>query len=135
MQTQVALSTTEGFNSIRLQSEAEYIALSTALRELIPIMELIKEMKRLGFNCKATTPTLHCIAFEDNSGCLILATEHKLRPRTKHINCALHHFRSYVDSGEITIKDISTILQRADMLTKPNNLVDFQRHRKATMGW
>lgn len=125
LQTQVALSTTE----------AEYIALSTALRELIPIMELLKEMKRLGFKCKATTPTIHCTAFEDNSGCLILATEHKLRPRTKHINCALHHFRSYVDSGEITIKDISTILQRADMLTKPNNLVDFQRHRKATMGW
>ena len=69
LQTQVALSTS---------TEAEYIALSTAPRELIPIMELLKEMKRLGFNCKATTPSVHCTALEDNSGCLILATEHKL---------------------------------------------------------
>ena len=125
MQTQVALSTTE----------AEYIALSTALREVIPIMELLKEMKAFGFDCKATVPNVHCTTYEDNSGCLILATEHKLRPRTKHINTQYHHFREYVNSGEITVVDIHTDLQRADMLTKPSTLVLLLRHRRAVMGW
>jgi len=82
LQTQVALSTTE----------AEHIALSTALREVIPIMELIKKMQEQGFVNVQSTPMVHCMAFEDNSGALILATEHKLRPWTKHINCQYHHF-------------------------------------------
>ena len=125
MQVPVALSTTE----------AEYIALSTALREVIPIMELLKEMKAHGFDCQATVPNVHCTTYEDNSGCLILATEHKLRPRTKHINTQYHHFRHYVNTGEITVVDIDTSLQRADMLTKPNSLAIFLRHRMATIGW
>ena len=125
LQTQVALSTTE----------AEYITLSMALREVIPIMELIKEMKEQGFDDMQSICMVHCVAFEDNSGTLILATEHKLRPRAKHINCQYHHFRQYINSGEIVTKDIHTTLQRADMLTKPNNLMDLLRHRKATMGW
>ena len=98
-------------------------------------MELIKEMKEHGFVDMQSTPTVHCVAFEDNSGALTLASKHKLRPQTKHINCQYHHFRQYVNSGEIVIKDIHTTVQRADMLTKPNNFMDILRHRKATMGW
>jgi hypothetical protein len=98
MQTQIALSTTE----------SEYIALSTALREVIPLMELIKELKAAGFEFGATTPTLHCKVFEDNSACLEISNIHKMRPRTKHINVQYHHFRSYVNSGEISIFPIDT---------------------------
>ena len=79
--------------------EAEYNSLSTALREVIPLMNIVKELKAHGFPMDAVQPTIHCRAFEDNSGALTMATVHKMRPRTKHLNVQLHHFRSYVNSG------------------------------------
>jgi hypothetical protein len=124
MQTEVALSTTE----------AEYIALSTALRECIPLMSLLKEMKREGFNLKVTRPRVHCKVFEDNSGAVELATVHKTRPRTKHLNVKYHHFRHHVDSGEIEIASIRSDEQQADLLTKPLSEELFERHRAKIMG-
>ncbi|EJK76134.1 hypothetical protein THAOC_02122 [Thalassiosira oceanica] len=124
LQTQVALSTTE----------AEYIALSQSLRDVIPIMELIKELKERNFPVLSTTPTVHCKTFEDNSGALELGILPKMRPRTKHINICYHHFREHVRKGLIDIQPISTELQTADILTKnlPQNL--FVRHRKSMCG-
>ena len=125
LQTQIALSTTE----------AEYIALSIALRDTIPLMELVRELRNNGFDYAATKPTIHCKVFEDNSGALEIATVHKFRPRTKHINTQYHHFRFYVESGKITIHAISTEEQRADILTKSLSVPTFIKHRRAIMGW
>jgi hypothetical protein len=125
MQTEVALSTTE----------AEYIALSTALRECMPLMQLIKELQAHGFNIMEGKPKMHCRVFEDNSGALIMATEHKARPRTKHLNVKYHHFRDQVVSGEISVHAIDTTLQCADLLTKPLNEELTNRHRKFIQGW
>jgi hypothetical protein len=63
LQSQVALSTTE----------AEYKAMSMALREVIPLMELIKEMGEHKFDIVNTQPYVYCKVFEDNSGALELA--------------------------------------------------------------
>ena len=109
LQTEIALSTTE----------AEYVALSTALRECIPLMQLVKELKANGFDFQATKPQVHCKVFEDNSGAIVMATEHKMRPRTKHLNIKYHHFRDYVTRKEITIHAIDTANQVANILTKP----------------
>ena len=116
-------------------TEAEYVALSQALREVIPIMNLMKEMNDYGYNVGNPVPKIHCKAFEDNNGALIMAQEHKSRPRTKHIAVKYHHFRQYVDSGEISIHPITTDLQVADIFTKPLNEVKFIRHRKCLVGW
>jgi hypothetical protein len=125
LQTHVALSTTE----------AEYIALSTAMRDIIPLIELLEEMKEHGFSCKTTIPKIHCKVFEDNSGAIEIATSHKFRPRTKHINTMYHHFRHYYTEGKVSIIPISTENQRADMLTKPLPRDLLQRHRIEVMGW
>jgi hypothetical protein len=125
LQTTIALSSTE----------AEYVSLSLALRDVIPLMGLVKEMQAFGFDCHATAPKVHCRAFEDNSGALEMATVHKSRPRTKHINVGFHHFRSFVNSGAITIHDIDTTQQRADIMTKSVNVTLLQRHRMSIMGW
>jgi hypothetical protein len=82
-------------------------------------MELVTEMKTEGFDMQATTPTVHCHAFEDNSGAVELAMVHKTRPRTKHLNVKYHHIRQFVDDGTIVVEAISTELQQADVLTKP----------------
>jgi len=125
LQTLFALSSTE----------SEYYSLSTALRQTIPIMELAKEMKTKGFDIGSTVPKVHCKVFEDNSGALEIATIHKTRPRTKHMNCQVHHFRHYVDSGEITIHPIGTDDQSADMLSKSVILTKLIKFRKFIMGW
>ena len=87
MQTITALSTTE----------AEYIALSTGLREVIPLMGILKEARENGLHVEDLPLKVHCTVFEDNSGALELARLPKMRPRTKHINQAFHHFHEHVE--------------------------------------
>ncbi|KAL7474048.1 hypothetical protein ACHAW6_000046, partial [Cyclotella cf. meneghiniana] len=60
LESQVALSTTK----------AEYIALSQALRDVIPVMSLLSEMRERKFNIISEQPRIFCKAFEDNSGAL-----------------------------------------------------------------
>ena len=64
-----------------------------------------------------------------------MAWEYKYRPRTKHLNVKLHHFRDYVERGEIKVKHICTDKQPADILTKPVNEEILKRHRYVIMGW
>ena len=125
MQTITAMSTTE----------AEYIALSTSLREVIPLMGLLKEAREHGLCVDGLPPRVHCTVFEDNSGALELARLPKIRPRTKHINQAYHHFREHVERGEIIIEATPTKRQIADVLTKPLAETVFVQHRKAITGW
>jgi hypothetical protein len=125
MQTEIALSSTE----------SEYTGMSYGLREVIPIMEILKEMKAMQFPVTKGIPKVHCRVFEDNSGALEMATTHKYRPRTKHLNVKLHHFRDYVTRGEISIHPIDSTLQQADYLTKPVNYDILSRLRPLVMGW
>jgi len=124
LQSQVALSTTE----------AEYIAMSMSLRDVIAIMNLLDELKAKDFQVICTKPYVYCKVFEDNSGALELARLPKLRPRTKHINVCYHHFREHVRKGLIKIFPIDTKSQIADTLTKALPQNDFVRHRKFMCG-
>ena len=125
LQTTISLSSTE----------AEYVALSTALREVIPLIEFLKELKSLGIATYSTHADVHCKCFEDNSGALELARLPKIRPRTKHINLSYHHFRSHVQDGSISIHPIKSEDQLADIFTKPLEVKLFQRLRKLLIGW
>ena len=125
IQTITALSTTE----------AEYIALSTSLREVIPLMGMLKEATEQGLRVKFLPPKIHCTVFEDNSGALELARLPKMRPRTKHINQSFHHFREYVEHQEVQIQFTPTEKQLADILTKPLPEASFVKHRLSIMGW
>jgi hypothetical protein len=125
LQGETALSTTE----------AEYIALSTALRETIPMMNLVMEMKNQGLIDREIAPQVYCKAFEDNSGAFEMARMHKMRPRTKYLNTKWHHFRSYVTSGLIRIFKVATIDQWADIFTKPLDEATFLRFRWLLQGW
>ena len=125
LQGEIALSSTE----------SEYIGISYGLRDAIPIMECLKEMQDRGVKIKEVRSTIRCRVFEDNSGALEMATVHKYRPRTKHINVKYHHFRDYVTRGEVVIKPINTKQQPADILTKPVPVDTMNRLRPYIMGW
>ncbi len=55
LQSQIALSTTE----------AEYIAMSQALRDVIPVMNLLQEMREQNFKVICIKPYVYCKVFED----------------------------------------------------------------------
>jgi hypothetical protein len=125
LQTQVALSSTE----------AEVIALSTSLREATYLMQIVQELQLHGYDFTAAKPKVHCRVFEDNQGAIEIATIHKLRPRTKHINVQYHHYRQHVVEGNITVHPIDTKDQLADILTKPVAVHILHKLRKRLMGW
>ncbi len=82
LQTKVALSTTD----------AEYIAMSQFLQDILPIMFLVQEIQEKGFPVICTKPYVYYKVFEDNSSALELARLPKLHPCTKLINMCYHHF-------------------------------------------
>ena len=84
LQTEVALSTTE----------AEYIALSTMMRTLLPMRQLLEEITKHTIHNLNLEPSLAQMktmstseVHEDNSGCIVLATKDQfmIKPRTKHL--------------------------------------------------
>lgn len=144
MQTQIALST----------MEAEYIALSQSMRDLIPIRQLLHEIMTVVFtkpsnivyhsHSKAFDDVKHeslpsnieqSTVYEDNQACLKFARTAQLSPRTKHIGVPYHWFRSKVETLDIRIEPISTTKQLADPFTKGLSLVPFELSRRAIMGW
>ena len=125
LQTEVSLSTTE----------AEYVALSQALREAIPLVALLQEFKTFGVEIASDGSDICCTVFEDNSGALELAKTPKLRPRTKYFNVKYHHFRSHVENGTIRLVKVPTEEQLADILTKALPIERYLYLRKKVLGW
>jgi hypothetical protein len=138
LQTEVALSTTE----------AEYIALSQAMRDLIPLLGLLDELspvlhlnkdqpsvywKACGF--EPNSQNVFANLYEDNTGAYELAKAPKMRPRTKHIALKYHHFREHVNNGTIKINLIGTKDQIADIFTKALDKPSFTHLRKLLCGW
>jgi hypothetical protein len=109
LQTEIALSTTE----------AEYIALSQAMPELIPLrrllLQIVTAMKLPGITDSVVKSTV----FQDNNGAISTATAVEMTPRTKHIAVKYHFFKSHINVGTgITIAKIDTNLQKVDIFTK-----------------
>ncbi len=124
LQTEIALSTTE----------SEYIALSQALRDVIPMMALLLELNKL-VTLHIPKPEIHCKVFEDNNSCIAVAESPKFTPRTKHIAIKYHHFRGFVKNKSININHIATTEQIADIFTKPLEGALFVYLRKKLSGW
>ena len=115
-------------------TEAEYIALSQSMREVIPFMHLIKEINNV-FATNTNVPLFHCKVFEDNESCISIATKQKFSPRTEHIALKYHHFRSYVFNKTIEFLSIDTLEQTADIFTKSLDEELFLHLRKKLSGW
>jgi hypothetical protein len=143
MQTQITLST----------MEAEYIALSKYMRDLIPIREIMKEImleflnEKLNPECTthskafvyAIPPPNEIIpqseVFEDNAACMKFAQMPKLSPRTKYLAVPLHWWRSKVVNLEIVIRSVPSASQLGDQFTKGIGKEPFERSIMSLMGW
>jgi hypothetical protein len=106
--------------------------LSTALREVIPLMRLLNTIVDVW---NVNTPQPQVIVHEDNQSARQLAMNEAYKPRMHHLAVNYHHFCDYVNSGRIQINYIRTNEQAADILTTalPND--SFAYLRKKLCGW
>ena len=125
LQTEVALST----------MEAEYVALSQSLRDLIPMRRILKHLCSIVFGKDKYQSRIYSKVFEDNQGALQLARAPRMTPRTKHYGIKYHFFRDYVKRGEVQLHKIASKEQRADIFTKGLVQATFQYIRKSLLGW
>ena len=125
LQSEISLSTLE----------AEYSALSSAMRTLLPLRSMLQEIAS-GIKLPRTfTSTIKCQVFEDNNGALLLAVNQRITNRTKYFQVKWHFFWQHVRDGTVAIVKVDTQEQWADFLTKGLNRESFERVRKLVQGW
>jgi hypothetical protein len=127
LQTEIATST----------MEAEYSALSTAMRDLLPFKHLVETVvKTMNFG-RVESITFQTTVWEDNAGALTLANldPGRMTPRSKHYAVKYHWFRSHLKPNNIKVMKIETNKQKADILTKGLRATKFVEIRKLLCGW
>lgn len=130
----------------KLQSEislstmmSEYIALSTAMRDLIPLRHIVLDICRGLDLSEDLQSTVKSNIWEDNAGAVTLAklVPPRVTPNSKHFAIKYRWFREYVQdpAEKIILHKIDTEVQLADILTKSLSKIQFQRLRLLLMGW
>ena len=89
--------------------EAEYIALTPAMQDVLWIRTIMEEMK-ISLPCTKI--------FEDNDACIILAQNPQSTVKTRHIQVKYHWIREHLEKKEAVLVPIETTKQKADILTK-----------------
>ena len=127
LQTEIATST----------MMAEYIALSSGMRQLLPTIDLFNEIcEKLNITRDKNDTVVN--VFEDNEGALKLASKELPRytPNSKHFGVKYHWFREKLKDPDynIDILPIDTKDQLADIFTKGLGKVDYCKKRDHLMG-
>ena len=127
LQSDIALST----------MEAEYNALSTALKDLLPLKRLVQTVAKAVEIPLDPKILMRVTVWEDNTGALTLANLEpgRMTPRSKHYGVKYHWFREHLKPNNIQVLKIDTKDQQADMLTKALRTDKFELNRKQLMGW
>jgi hypothetical protein len=113
--------------------EAEYTALSSSMKELLPFLNLVQAVA----NVVGLDDNIEKIIHEDNNGALTLANLEpgRVTPRSKFYAIKLHWFRSKLEPNDIIIVKVDTSLQKADILTKGLRRIQFGKIRFLLSGW
>jgi hypothetical protein len=111
------------------------VVLWQALREVMPMLEILKELQEASFEYDTAVPMVHCKAFEDNTGAVEMARLPKMCPKTKHMNIKYHHFRDAIIASLLSIHHVTMALQLANILTKSLTAQVFEYLHKFVMGW
>jgi hypothetical protein len=127
LQTEIALST----------MEAEYIALSTACRDLFPLMDKLVKITHVLHIPFSPGSTMHVRIHEDNAGALVLGKlePRRMTPRSKHYAVKYHWFREHLSPHNIELVKITSQNQLGDVFTKGLGSTAFASVRKQLMGW
>ncbi|POM58513.1 LOW QUALITY PROTEIN: Integrase catalytic core protein [Phytophthora palmivora] len=102
-------------------TEAEYMALSLLVQEVIHLRQMLKELKiKQQFSSEV---------FVDNESARKLANNPEFHYRAKHIDVRHHFVREHVEMKQIAVKRIPGIDNVADAFTKPLARKKFEQHR------
>ena len=107
-------------------SEAEYVALGDAVKELL----FLRQVWRFMISGKGT-PSFP--VFEDNQGALQLSKNSVSNSNSKHIDVRHHFLRELVRQGDIIVNHVPSEYQHADILTKVLAFDLFAIHRRFLM--
>ena len=125
LQTEIATST----------MEAEINTLAACCRELLPVLDLVKEVGDAVGLEQNEPPKVR--VHEDNAGALILANTlpPQYTPRSKFYALKTHWFCQECFARGIVIQKISTTEQLGDIFTKCLPQATLEYLRKKLMGW
>jgi hypothetical protein len=91
--------------------EAEYVALSEVVKEILFVIHLFLEFKiQVDYPIKI---------WEDNDACIQLAKDPVFRDRAKHIEVRYHLVRDLVEDSTVSVEYVETSKQMANGFTKP----------------
>jgi len=119
---------------------AEYVALATAMRDMLPLKRLVRSVAKVVTGQEEVEMNCLSDVFEDNNGALTVATTPRITPQSKFFAVKLHFFNSHVKTeknpnGDVNIVKIATDLQLADIMTKGLVEAKFAPLRDKLMGW
>jgi len=101
-------------------SEAEYIAMSMCLMEMMFIYHLCESLQLV--------IELPMIIYCDNTGAISLCDNYSTTGRTRHIDIRWHYIRDKQAEGKVVIAHVHTKYNLADPLTKNVSTGCFQQH-------
>jgi len=122
LQTEIALST----------MEAEYIALSTGMRELVGSRKIKAEITLHG-GIKRNAVSRVSRAYEDNMACCNETSKVVTKDEAHSREISL--VQKKIEVRVIEIHPIGTKMQKADIFTKGLTADDFREKRKMLLGW
>ena len=102
-------------------TQAEYVALSEAVREVCWLRNLYMELGLLNEDRPTTIVS-------DNEGLIALAHNPQFHKQTKHFEVQWHWIRELVQDGTIAIKSCHDLEQTADVLTKALHRTKHHKH-------
>jgi hypothetical protein len=119
---------------------AECVALSSAMREMLPLKRLVRTIAKVVTGDENVKMTTVSDVFEDNNGALTVATLPRITPQSKFFAVKLHFFKEHVKTeqnpnGEICIGKVDTVNQLGDIFTKGLVEAKFVPLRDRLMGW
>ena len=119
---------------------AEYVALSQAMRDMLPLKRLVKEIAQVVTGEEEVKVVMKSDVWEDNNGALTVATMPRITPQSKFFAVKYHFFREHVKTddnpkGEVHIQKIDTKRQLGDIMTKGLVEALFIPLRDRLMGW
>ena len=86
------------------------------MREVLPFLNLLKEIHEVFPLEKPKNPEFFCCVWEDNCSCIKVAEHPNFTPHKKHITLKYHHFRQFNRNKTFWINPIDTREQIADNL-------------------
>jgi len=106
-------------------TEAEYVALCDASKEVRPLAQLLEFLG-------AEQGVVRIM--EDNAAPIRLAADTGASQRTKHIDVKYHYVREQVQNRLVSVESVRTQEQHADVLTKVLGTVQHHFHTAALLG-